>query len=194
MKIKLSLSGLLCPSEDLHRAFKKLADEQRDKPEQMFKAKINPGCEHSGAWQWAMEHTGDLVHRASQADLPEWGLEAVQEKTIKLLRACKAVLPLGKDIDRQLRSNYEYHSDPERGKHQFKGSLEKWEQMAYDAGRKYARAYMELKPITHLQRLGIDAAIACGQAHWSEMRDILTEIKYLIDNGKAEQQYFEVEQ
>src|ERR1019366_2403181 len=146
-----------------------------------------------GVWQWAMEHTGDLIHRASQAELPEWGIEALTEKTRKLHRALTSTLPMGRDIERQLKSNYEYHSGADQGKYQFKGSLELWERMAYDAGRRYSKAYDALEPLTHLQSLGKEAAVALGQAHWHDMLGAILELKHLLDSGKAESIYFELE-
>lgn len=193
MKIQISLSSeLVCPTAEIHKAFKALADQQRGVPESMFSRKHNPGCEHSGTWQWAMEHTGDLIHRASQADMPEWGLEALNEKTHKIFRALTAGMPLGRDIERQLRSNYEYQSVAERGKYQFKGSLEKWEQMAYDAGRRYAKAYDALEPLTQLQALGKEAACALGRSRWTDMGDAILELKQTLGSGKAEKIYFEL--
>lgn len=193
MKIQISLaSELVCPTAEMHKAFKALADQQRGVPESMFSRKHNPGCEHSGVWQWAFEHTGDLIHRASQADLPEWGIDALSEKVGKLHRALTAALPLGRDVERQLRSNYEYQSDAKRGKYQFKGSLKKWEQMAYDAGRRYSKTYDALEPMTLLQALGKEAAVCLGGARWTDMGYALRELKHMLDTGKAEKMYFEV--
>lgn len=193
MKINISLaSELVCPSPEIHKAFKALADQQRGVPESMFSRKHNPGCEHSGAWQWAMEHTGDLIHRAAQADLPEWGLEALDEKVHKIHRALTATLPLGRDIERQLRSNYEYQSEAARGNYKFNGSLEKWEQMAYDAGRRYSKAYDALEPLTHLQALGKEAAVSLGRSRWTDMSDAISELKQLLGSGKAKKIYFEL--
>ncbi len=172
------------PPPDLAQAFDKLARQQRNKPESMFSREYNPGSDHSNMWQWAMEHTGDLIHRAAQTH--GWGRGAVEEKVEKLLRAARSGYGFSRELLEQLHSNWEYRVEHGR----YDKPKETFIKEAFDAGERYAKAYEVLKPITKFQRLGKEAAIALGRRKWEEYRQILTEFKSLIDQGKLETDYY----
>lgn len=174
-------------SEELKSAFRQLADQQRGTPEMMFHDAHNPGVSHgAGLWQYHMEHAGDLIHRAAQADLPGYGLEALYEKTRKLQRDVTRAYGFEREINENIKNNYTYAL--ENGK--YSGSLEQWTEEAYKAGKRYADAYRKLKPITEMQRLGRDAAIALGERRFRDYGNHIKSLYDLVTGPNARELYF----
>lgn len=194
----------MTPREKQLRAFQ---EAQRGIPEGMFLPQNNEGVDHSSAFQWMMEHTGDLCHRAACFENdggggPAWGLSAFIEKLGKLHRHAQRLLPGGHVYDTprlQAARNYEFHhkagirlceresgmvvENPEAGCILYQAMLDR-------AGRRYADAYAVLReqhpPLTWLQERGLSAAIALGQQNWPLYVTILDSLQAAVEKADRE--------
>jgi hypothetical protein len=171
---------------ELISKFNALANKQRGIPESMFHREVNPGADHSNIWQWAMEHTGDLIHRAAQTEMDFWGKEALEEKVRKLYRAASQAYGFEREVEEGIDNNWKYRVENNR----YKGTVEQYRKEAYEAGVRYGKAYMKLEPITKFQRLGKEAAIRLGYRKWVMYRSTLDEFERLIKAGKLETDYY----
>lgn len=183
------------PVEKVSRLFKELADDQRFKgPEDMFQSDTNPGVELSSIFQWAAEHTGDLIHRASYPPRGTvmggpigYGYAAVREKTKKLLKLARE----WKDYSRQTRKNPFIESlrndyDYEVRENRTSESFEEYEKRFKSAAKRYSDSYKNLKAYTELQRLSRGAAVSLGNLNIDFYTSYLTNIIYLMDElGEA---------
>lgn len=163
-------------------AFARLQVLQRGTPEGLFLPENNPGAGHSSMFQWMMEHTGDLAHRAASFEEdggggPAWGFAAVFEKVEKLHR-CAERLSTNSPRDQARRNFAHLHG---LGRQTSLGH----EEAAYvaemdEAGRRYAAGYRQLAldapPWTWLQAKGLEAAIALGEQDWPVYYRLLTEM------------------
>jgi hypothetical protein len=183
------------PVEKVSRLFKELADDQRYKgPEDMFQREINPGIELSSIFQWAAEHTGDLIHRASypprgtvMGGAVGYGYSAVIEKTKKLLKLAKEWKEYSRTTRKNpfiesLRNDYQY----EVRQNGLKESFEDYEKRFRDAAKRYSDSYKNLKAYTELQRLGRGAAVSLGNLNIDFYTGYLMDIIHLTDElGEA---------
>ena len=150
----------------------------------------------SGEFMWAMEHTGDLVHRAAFApDLEPYGVGAVWEKVEKLLRWRAWARKLPRDAVRsQAERNHEYVCAQGRETR----CLSDYLQAMDDAGVRYAVTYVQLgrapaaSPCSHrlaqtwLQRQSLVAAVALGCQRWQRYDLVLNNIhEALVSAEKA---------
>lgn len=168
-------------------AFNALAEQQRGHPETMFNRDHNPGVENgSGIWQWLLEHTGDLIHRAAQTDLSGWGMDAVYEKTMKIKRALFHAYGVERDVEGQIKNNYKYRV----ANGEYQGSFENFRKAVTVAGERYARAYEVLRPLTRIQWLGQQAAIAVGRMEWTIAQERIAALADIVQSDRFESEYF----
>ncbi len=157
--------------------FRELQDEQRGLPERMFEPNFNPGAGNSGLLQWAMEHTGDLIHRAAYGNWGggwSYGWSAVKEKAEKLLRIANNMDRFRPDDPlEQAKRNWQYAID----KGYTTQTQTEYVQEVKAAARRYADSYAKLKPLTVLQKKGRDAAIMLGEG--VQMGDFTT-YRYIL--------------
>lgn len=145
-------------------AFNELASNQRGKPERMGGGGplgANPGKLHaSGIWTLLTEHVGDLTHRMAQKNCENinYGAEIIIEKCNRAIRYLAARYPVSRDIEEQLKNNYDY----QREEHGVEMSFEEWHKMWVDAGIRYAAAHAELTVYNPAQYKARQAAIAVG--------------------------------
>ena len=131
-------------------------------PEDMMHWKKNHGIGHSGKYQIAAEHIGDLVHRLSSTDENQgggykYGINAALEKI--------AMTHKYSDMLAQVRRNAE--AAVKDGEIE---SVEAFEKEFKDAADKYADAYRKIPVYTEFQKLGRDAAIALGELNFPKHR------------------------
>lgn len=168
--------------------FRELQDNQRGTPESMFDNNANPGADNSQLLQYAMEHTGDIIHRVAYMDgVAGWGgatgvdygMDVGIEKVDRVLRLKNDILR--GEIEIQARDNWRYRS--RRGDIEL--SEEEFIKQIRDAGKRYADAYRQLKPITKAQKAAQDAAIALGEGDYSLWVKKLQEVKDLISTREG---------
>jgi len=157
---------------ELVAAFNKVHDHQRWKgPESMFEERSNPGVSHgTGSWTYFLEHGGDLIHRSSYTGVRgdfggggiHYGRGATLEKAQRIYDACKTKpgwMTIETDIKEQIERNYAYNVREE----DYTGTLEQWWKEVKEAGERYSQAYEKIEPVTEIQKLGRDTAIALGR-------------------------------
>lgn len=171
--------------------FRQLQAAQRARPESMFLPAHNPGADISGAFQWAMEHTGDLVHRAAyQPEMGGYGCHAMVEKLTKLMRWRRA----GDSVQDQATRNHEFETAEGRVSQPLRGYLAALDQ----AGLRYAEAYMQLgrlrasEPCAHrlvqtwLQRQAVLAAVALGCQSWARYDRVLNKLHQALTGAESD--------
>lgn len=168
--------------------FRELQDIQRGTPESMFNNNVNPGAGNSQLYQYAMEHTGDLIHRVAYMDDVigwggatgvDYGMSVGQTKVNTVLRIKNDILR--GEIESQARDNWKYRS--QQGDMQL--SEEEFIKQMQDAGKRYAEVYRQLKPITKAQKVAQDATIALGEGDYSLWVKKVEELKNLISTRKG---------
>lgn len=149
---------------------------------------------YGGQMQRAMEHVGDLVHRAAMpaegsgegvgGGGHEYGLEALREKVGRALRQLKDTEADGLA---QIERNAAFREKEGEGKAEdilakAKAQLEE-----------YSAAYAQIPVHTELQRLGRDAAVALGRMDWAAYKDNLTKLQEILNSKDAAAQYAAME-
>ena len=152
-------------------------------PEDMMHWKKNYGIGHSGKYQIATEHIGDLVHRLSSTDENQgggykYGIRAALEKL--------AMTHKYSDMLAQVRRNAE--AAVKDGEIE---SIEAFEKEFKDAAKRYADAYKKIPVYTKFQELGRDAAIALGELNFPKVQKILNELSNELQKPNVEEKYFE---
>jgi hypothetical protein len=152
-------------------------------PEDMMHWKKNYGINHSGKYQYAAEHIGDLVHRLSstkdnQGGGHTYGIRAALDKVLARYDF--------KDMLAQVRRNAE--AAVKDGEIE---SVKKFENEFIDAAYRYANAYEKIPVYTKFQELGRDAAIALGTLNFPKVQRILGELATELQKPNAEEKYFE---
>lgn len=183
----------------LSDAFSEVHDHQRyGGPEDMFDARHNPGVElGTGIWRHSLEHGGDLVHRLSYAGTSKdfggggwrYGREAALEKAERLLRTFKRKegwMDIKDDVDGQLRNNFDFR----RREGETAETDEQLLKRVRDAGERYAQAYEAIRPVTEVQKLGRDVAIAIGRFNFDEAEKLLRELIKRLKSPAWEQLYW----
>ena len=152
-------------------------------PEDMMHWKKNHGINHSGKFQYAAEHIGDLVHRLSstkdnQGGGHNYGIRAALDKSLRIYGF--------KDMLAQVRRNAE-----DAVKNGEIESVKKYEEEFMDAAYRYANAYEKVPVYTKFQELGRDAAIALGELNFPKVQRILNELSRDLQKSDVEEKYFE---
>jgi len=152
-------------------------------PEDMMHWKKNHGINHSGRFQYAAEHIGDLVHRLSstkdnQGGGHTYGISAALDKSLRAYGF--------KDMLAQVRRNAE-----DAVKNGEIESVKKYEEEFRDAAYRYANAYEKVPVYTKFQELGRDAAIALGELNFPKVQRILNELSRDLQKPDVEERYFE---
>lgn len=180
--------------EPLAIGFDHLQTLQRGVPESLFHDPANPGVGLSCGFQWALEHTGDLVHRAAFTDNGgggwEYGIGAVSEKVNKLLRAARSMTENPRDNPEFVaRKEFQWHfreeADP---KHRYRwldgldeeGAIAAWK----GALLRYSKAYAELPAVTRLQRDGKWAAVYLGRLDLTMWRTTLSAMHTRLEDAR----------
>ena len=179
--------------EPLAAGFDDLQTAQRSGPEHLFHDTDNPGVGLSWGFQWALEHTGDLVHRAAFGNWGggwEYGYGAVHEKVEKLYRAAREMTERPREHPEAVaRREFQWMHSGERI-----GALPSWlvglsEDQAIEvwkaALKRYADGYRALVPLTRLQRMGRRAAISLGDLDLAGWRSTLVSMSVLLKDATA---------
>lgn len=205
-------------NQELLNRIQDAAETQRGEPESaMLRAqKIIQNSHGSNVLVNAIEHTGDLAHRAQRSN----AITNVEEKVNMMLQFWSPKRwPLDKEIKEGIISNCTYHYATISGKYNIVKSIEDSEERAkywknleqapevqllikqsneetskalkmyVDAHRKYN------KPITKLGLMGKNAAIALGMLRYNELHIVLYDInkwleKYYSSNRIQQFQMF----
>jgi hypothetical protein len=151
-------------------------------PEDMMHWKKNHGINHSGKYQYAAEHIGDIVHRLSstkenQGGGHTYGISAALDKSLRRYDF--------KDMLAQVRRNAE-----DAVKNGEIESVKKYEEEFRDAAYRYADAYEKVPVYTKFQELGKDAAIALGELNFPKVQRILNELSRDLQKSDVEKKYF----
>jgi hypothetical protein len=178
----------------ISRLFKELAEKQRfGGPENMFQSNVNPGIDYSSIFQWAAEHTGDLIHRASYPPKGTvmgggigYGFGAVREKVKKLHRMAKEWRDYEASTHKNpfldsLKNDYDYTK--KSGDTNL--SFEEYQKEFVDASKRYSDSYRALPAYTEMQRLGRQAAVALGKLDIKWYYIFLSELLELIEKGES---------
>ena len=154
-------------------------------PEDMFNSEVNPNINHgAGAYQYSLEHIGDLVHRLSYTDRLGGGVGYGMEAA--LTKASRNYDLKPHFLERLLNSNYEYKVK-EKG---YKGSFDDFKKEFNAAADRYADAYEKIPVHTELQAHGRDAAVALGRRDFPKVQKHLDEIKRRLSGDNAKEEYW----
>jgi hypothetical protein len=194
--------SVLIPGENraaLQARFAKVHNQQRyEGPEDMFDYKKNKDVDGgSGIWTHMLEHGGDLVHRSSysgtDADFGgggiEYGASATLEKAQKILsyiKSRKGAMPISQDVAENIENNWKYRV--KTGKE--KRTLKEFQNSVKEAGERYSSAYEKIEPVTEVQKLGRDAAIAIGRFDFASAEPKLERLIKLLDTPDWEKNYW----
>jgi hypothetical protein len=179
------------PDAALAALFDALAAAQRGVPESMLKEASNPGVTNAeGVYTWLLMHTGDLVHRAAVADQPEWGVDAISGKVGQIKRVLDHGYGVGREVEEQIRGNYRHRAASGQALPPF----DEFRREAAAAGERYAAAYEALRPVTLIQRLGRDAAVAVGRMDWDAARRLIDRLWELDRSDELVRLYHQPEE
>jgi hypothetical protein len=179
--------------EPLAIGWNALQEDQRGVPESLFHERDNPGISLCGSVQFALEHGGDLVHRAAFGDWGGgygYGLGALHEKTRKLTSWVKSARSHPRDDPESCaRREFRYlqtESDPKWIPPAFVGvdedeAIRRWRA----ALARYAEAYRRLRPHSRLQRLGRSIAVSIGQLDLPTAESSLVRMKILLEDAES---------
>jgi hypothetical protein len=173
------------------KAFEQLCHGQRHgDPEKLGGASLfNKGIHCSGLYAGLTEHVGDITHRMTEEF----------ESFKGLWGNCREKVDLGisriedNDMERQVRANFEYRSDPERDEDakkwkiepsRFTGSLEDFQNFWRSAGKLYGDAHAKLPVWNEAQWHAREAAVACGYMQFYAALKHLKALKSHMKNAK----------
>lgn len=169
-----------------------LQTQQRTGPEYLFHESHNAGVSLSGPMQFALEHAGDLLHRAAFGDWGGgwiYGIGAVREKVDKLLRYAR-------------QTTRHPHDDPEtsarRAFRYWKEETDpKWIPPVYrdvdedtairlwrEALLRYHDGYTRLRPLSRLQRMGRSVAMDLGRLDIPAATATLSRMQSLLEDAE----------
>ena len=171
-----------------YEKFNELADEQRGVPEDlMLKVQFHPLA--SGLYGWALEHTGDLIHRMcertatdSRYGSPTFGYEFVKEKVDKLVNTMENPYGFDREIEENRQGNYRYYVK------QHPQDAPSFDTMVIELrrlGYKYSQAHKALPAYNAMHRLARLAAVAMGEERYGEAEKALRSLKSVLDQGRA---------
>lgn len=176
---KLRLSGA---TEDRNTCFRKLADDQRGRPEgamhKIYQDSLSP------LYGSVAEHVGDLTHRMSEfPESPQFahGLEYVDEKLRKTLRWLTHPYGFEREVKENVAAAVKYHAS--HGRKLSCGDVSGCLSELKKRGASYAEEHRKLKPCNAVQRVARDAAIAVGEFRFNDAIDRLRSLKSLVDQG-----------
>ena len=179
--------------EPLAIGWNALQEAQRGHPEDLFHEKHNPGISLCGPVQFALEHGGDLVHRAAFGDWGggwSYGIEALGEKADKLYRWVKAAQENPRDNPEACaRKEFRYLRDETERRWIPAAFLDIDEEEAirrwYAALARYVEAYRGLAPRSRLQRIGRSIAVDIGRLDLAHARGSLAQLRTVLDDAQA---------
>jgi len=183
---------------ELQKAFNLVHEHQRwEGPEKMFSEEHNLNVDKgNGAWRDALEHVGDIVHRLSYSGYndfggggPGWGMEAGLNKAERFARKFfdrPGNVPIAQDIQNEIGANYEWQK--KQGK--YNGTEAEFRQLVKEAGERYSQEYEKIQPVTEVQKLGRDAAIAVGRFQFDVAKAKLDRISRMLSGPNAEKNYW----
>ena len=171
------------------KLFKELQMLQRGKPESMFDKTRNPGSSNSNLYAEMLEHTGDLIHRASYPKfLSGWGGKTGWdygcESTKNKVKLCLRRVDNDHRWDSEILDNVKANWREKYESGSYKGSEEEYMNESLGAAKRYAEAYRELPFYTVLQEECRRAAIMLGKMQWVFYKDALYNILELVDKGE----------
>lgn len=186
------LPGQPVRHEPLAIGWAALQEAQRGVPESLFHEAANPGVSLCGPVQFALEHGGDLVHRAAFGDWGggwSYGLDALSEKTNKLYRWTKAALENPREAPETCaRKEFRYLRDETDRRFIPASYLDIDEDEAIVRWRaslaRYVEAYRTLQPRSLLQRLGRSIAVDIGRLELLSARGSLARLRTLLDDAR----------
>ncbi len=159
--------------------FIELAEEQRGEPE-MAMLRIQNDPLGAGVYSFAVEHTGDLTHRMNEQTSIIWGnfgYEMVQNKVEKVLRYMESGYGFEREMQGNLRNNYEALLDTKLKGVSFEQALSNFRKKC-DA---YANAHAALKVYNRTQENARDAAVALGRWDFATAKQKLRNLKVALD-------------
>ena len=165
------------------KAFDKLAQAQRGKPEMMGGAcNGNPNIHHAtGLYTWDTEHIGDLTHRMAKGFHVtglNCGYGMVLEKVRRALRYLRSGYGHEREIMGNVRSNYMYRKETSK----YDGTFEQFFDELKKAGRVYAEAHAALTVYNEAQWNARQAAVKVGLMNFPEVEHHLAALeKHLGD-------------
>lgn len=166
---------------ELFAKFIELADAQRGAPEEAM-LRIQHDPLGAGVYGYACEHTGDLTHRMNERVAIVWGTfgyDSVKNKAEKVLRSFEQGYGFEREMQGNLKNNYEYHA---------KGALKgvSFGEAVTNFRKKcqaYANAHGALKVYNRPQELARDAAVALGKWQFGLATEKLSALLAVIEAG-----------
>ncbi len=151
-------------------AFQVLANEQRGEAESAMEAA--QGALGGGVLSFAIEHTGDLVHRMSQnLDWdPSAGYHYVENKVAKVLRTLREGYGFRREHVENMRNNARFRGEP----------LADYLARARQALRRYAAAHAQLPVYNRPQFLARRASVALGEERFEDAERALGELEKIL--------------
>lgn len=168
------------------KAFEKLGDDQRDKPERaMVKAQHLMG---GGVLSHAIEHVGDLTHRMSH--MMGWGTpnadgrEYIVNKCEKVLRSLQSEYGFEREFQGNMKNNGSYYAekkgitDPAK----IEEFNEDFKQQVEEALKTYAREHSKLTVYNEVQWLARSAAVMLGYMRFAGAERALSKLLNIAQN------------
>lgn len=165
----------------LYAKFIELADQQRGAPEEAM-LKIQHDPLGAGVYGYAVEHTGDLTHRMNERVSIIWGTfgyDSVKNKAEKVLRSFEQGYGFEREMQGNLRNNYEYHANGELKGVSFEEAVANFKKKC----QAYANAHGALKVYNRPQELARDAAVALGKWQFGMATEKLRALLAMIEAG-----------
>src|SRR5579863_5297651 len=165
-----------------YEKFIALADDQRGAPESAM-LKIQHDPLGAGVYSFAVEHTGDLTHRMNERVSIIWGsfgYDSVKNKVEKVLRYMESGYGFEREMQGNLKNNYEALKDEKLKGVSYEEALAKFRAKC----EVYATAHEGLVTYNRPQELCRDAAVSLGRWQFDKTRALLNTIKGLLDQGE----------
>lgn len=170
-------------NEDLRVLFQKLANDQRNKPEdEMRKAQDTMG---GGQLPHLLEHVGDLTHRMAQSLYISTGdVHLSLTDIIPKIEMSLSILKKGDDfkleVDRNRLSNFNHYSKKDDYKYK---TFEKYEKQCLEHLEKYSKEHSKLTVYNDLQHAAKYAAVHLGNGEYKKAYESIKILDDAIKNG-----------
>jgi hypothetical protein len=166
--------------DEREQLFQQLADEQRGEPEHAM-LRIQHHKLGAGVYSFVVEHTGDLTNRMTMHfNHFHGGFDYVNNKVNKVLRVLQNPYGFFKEMQGNLKNNYEYHLENGTISTPFPEAVKEFRQL----GKEYADAHASLKTYNQVQTFARDAAVALGKWDFYTAEDNLEKLKKILDQGE----------
>lgn len=144
--------------------FVNVGRKQRGAPES---AMSEAADKTAGVMSYALEHTGDLIHRMSESPTFEYGgYGYVKDKVQKVLRTLLNKYGFEREFNENLVNNAKVD----------KTDLTKYKNEAFKLMQDYADAHKKLVPLNEAQRLAQEASVSLGERRYSDTVNALEKL------------------